>query len=137
MFFAVLPAHAEEITVGFVYGKEPPTVDPIYRFEREVLKAAWKYIAHHPKVAWVTRINSGGLMADFGTAGMVPMKFNYILGMSDLIVQMKDGRFLAVECKREGVNLEDHQRDFLNEVRQAGGVAFVARNLDDCIRGLQ
>ena len=99
--------------------------------EREILKAVWKLLAHHPKIAWVTRINSGTVMADFGADGVHPLRMNYKRGISDLIGQMKDGRFLACEVKREGAKLMDHQRDFLNEVRANGGVAFVARNLAD------
>ena len=105
--------------------------------EREVLKAVWKYLAHHPKVHWITRMNSGTAMADFGSAGMRPIRFQYKRGMSDLLGQMKDGRIICVEVKREGENLQDHQREFLNEVRAANGVAFVARNVDDCIAGIK
>src|SRR5437660_12131317 len=73
--------------------------------ERDVLKAVWKLLAHHPKVAWVTRINSGTVMADFGADGVHPLRMNYKRGISDLIGQMKDGRFLACEVKREGAQL--------------------------------
>jgi hypothetical protein len=104
--------------------------------ERDVLKAVWKLLSHHPKVAWCTRINSGSLMADFGTSGIHPMRLNYKRGISDLIGQLRDGRFLAVECKREGASLMDHQRDFLNEVRKHHGVAFVARCLEDVERNI-
>jgi len=99
--------------------------------EREVLKAVWKLLAHHPKVAWVTRLNSGTVMANFGADGVHPLRMNYKRGISDLIGQMKDGRFLACEVKREGAKLMDHQRDFLNEVIENGGVAFVARCVED------
>lgn len=104
--------------------------------EREVLKAVWHYLSKHPKVAWVTRINSGGTYFDDTKGGQQFMRFNYKRGMSDIIGQMKTGQFLACECKREGVHLEPHQRDFLNEVRAANGVAFVARSVEDCIKEL-
>lgn len=107
-----------------------PNAPPL---ERDVLKAVWKYLAHHPRVAWVTRINSGHLVLD----GTRHVHMNYKRGMSDLIGQMKDGRFIAVECKREGENLMDHQRDFLNEVLKNNGVAFVARSVDDAIAGIR
>ena len=114
-------------------GAAAPNAAPL---EREVLRAVWKYLAHHPKVQWITRMNSGTAMADFGASGTHPLRFNYKRGMSDLLGQLKDGRIICVECKREGVALQDHQRDFLNEVRAANGVAFVARSVDDCIREL-
>lgn len=117
--------------------RKPQTDAP--PLEREVLKACWQYLSHHPKVAWVTRINSGGTYFSDGHGNDQFMRFNYKRGISDLIGQMKaeyGGKFLAVECKREGASLEEHQRDFLNEVRQAGGIAFVARSVEDCIKEL-
>jgi VRR-NUC domain len=100
--------------------------------ERDVLRAVWKFLAHHPRVAWIARMNSGAFKLDDERF----VRLNSKRGMSDLIGQMKDGRFLACEVKREGAALMDHQRDFLNEVRQNGGVAFVARNLDDAEQAL-
>ncbi len=105
-----------------------PNAPPL---ERDVLKAVWKYLAHHPRVAWVTRINSGTVMADFGADGVHPLRMNYKRGISDLIGMMKTGAFLAVEVKRQGASLMPHQRDFLNEVRRNNGVAFVARAVED------
>jgi hypothetical protein len=110
-----------------------PNAPPL---ERDVLKAVWKYLAHHPRVAWVTRLNSGTVMADFGADGVHPLRMNYKRGISDLIGQMRDGRFLACEVKREGANLMDHQREFLNEVLRHGGVAFVARSIEDAEKAL-
>src|SRR5258706_9334426 len=76
------------------------------------------------------------MLADFGKDGVHPLRMNYKRGISDLIGQMRDGRFLACEVKREGAQLMDHQRDFLNEVRANGGVAFVARSVDDAEKAL-
>lgn len=104
--------------------------------ERDVLKAVWKYLAHHPRVAWVTRLNSGTVMADFGKDGVHPLRMNYKRGISDLIGQLKTGQFLACEVKREGAALMDHQREFLNEVLRNGGVAFVARCVEDAEKAL-
>lgn len=105
-----------------------PNAPPL---ERDVLKAVWKYLAHHPRVAWVTRLNSGTVMADFGKDGVHPLRMNYKRGISDLVGQLKTGQFLACEVKREGAALMDHQREFLNEVIRHNGVAFVARCIED------
>jgi hypothetical protein len=111
-----------------------PNAPPL---ERDVLKAVWKYLNHHPKVAWVTRIQSGAAMMDFGADGVHPMHFNRKRGMSDLLGQLRDGRILCCECKREGAALMDHQREFLNEVLRNGGVAFVARCIEDAEKALR
>lgn len=130
-FYAQLFAGLDPLPMPEKRVRKPidPNAPPL---ERDVLKAVWKYLAHHPKVAWITRINSGHLVLD----GTRHVHLNYKRGMSDLIGQMRDGRFIAVECKREGEELMDHQRDFLNEVLKNNGVAFVARSVDDAIAGV-
>jgi hypothetical protein len=47
-------------------------------------------------------------------------------GVSDIIGWMKDGKFLAVEVKTITDFLSDEQKDFLNDVKKAGGVALIA-----------
>lgn len=140
-------ANAADRHYAAMFGKEPafqnavkpkreraPSVPDVNAppMERDVLKAVWKFLAHHPKVAWCCRVNSGMLQLDEDRF----IRFNTKRGMSDIIGQMRDGRFLAVEVKREGAVLLEHQEDFLNEVRANGGIAFVARSIDDCIAAL-
>jgi hypothetical protein len=103
-----------------------PVRDPRRVSEADVLKAVWRYLSHHPKVAWITRVNSGTWQLEDRF-----VRFNYKRGMSDLLGQMKDGKLLAVEIKAPGAQLMKHQADFLNEVRLNLGVAFVARSIDD------
>lgn len=102
--------------------------------EKEVLRDVWRYLAHHPKVAWISRFNSSAFSFEYGGKERW-VRANYKKGCSDLLGQMKaayGGKLIAVEVKREGEPLMDHQRAFLNEVRAAGGVAFVARCVEDC-----
>lgn len=49
---------------------------------------------------------------------------------------MRDGRRLEVEVKRPGENATDEQQKFLDAVRGAGGVAFVARCVEDVFAAL-
>ena len=107
-----------------------PSAPPL---ERDVLKAVLKFLSHHPKVAWCCRVNSGMLQLDNDRF----IRFNSKRGMADIIGMTTTGLFLACEVKREGAALMDHQRDFLNEVRANGGVAFVARSIDDAQEGLR
>ena len=54
-------------------------------------------------------------------------------GVSDLICCVR-GIFLAIEVKREkGGKLREHQRRFLEKVKNVGGVAIVATSLDQVI----
>lgn len=64
------------------------------------------------------------------------IRFGYT-GSSDILGICPDGRFLAVECKREkGGVLSDKQREFLSHIKANGGVAIVANNLETLIKEL-
>jgi len=92
----------------------------------EVLKA----LRGHPAVAWCERQNSGATKE-----GDRFIRYGW-RGCSDVLGQLTDGRLLAVEVKAPGGRLRPEQADFLDRVRNAGGVAFVARNCADVAREL-
>jgi hypothetical protein len=52
-------------------------------------------------------------------------------GSSDILGILPGGRFIAVECKSSGGRLSDNQRKFLKEIEKMGGVAIVAKSIDD------
>lgn len=56
-------------------------------------------------------------------------------GISD-IIGIHNGRYLAIEVKREDGKLSDKQWIFLNRVKEEGGLAFVARSIQDIDKGL-
>lgn len=82
----------------------------------------------HPAVAWVERQNSGAYKD-----GVRFIRYGWP-GCSDILGQLKDGRFLAVEVKAPKGRLRPEQALFLKQVLAAGGVAFVARNAADVLR---
>ena len=57
-------------------------------------------------------------------------------GVSD-IIGIYNGRFLAIEVKRPGAKLANAQADFIAKVSANGGIAFVARSVDDVIARLE
>jgi len=57
------------------------------------------------------------------------------LGTSDLLVCYR-GRFGAIEVKTPKKYPTKEQREFLEDVKRAGGFAFVARSIEDVQRGL-
>jgi hypothetical protein len=127
----------EQVTYPEERKRAAPVRDPRRVSEAEVLKAVWKYLYHHPKVAWLTRMNSGVMTISDNQGNQRWVRFNSQHGISDLIGQLKDGRFLACEVKAPDAQLMDHQREFLNKVRLHKGVAFVARSIDDAERELR
>lgn len=56
-------------------------------------------------------------------------------GIADILGCYK-GRFLAIEVKRNGKEPTELQQAFLDAVKEAGGIAFVARSVDDVIAAL-
>lgn len=56
-------------------------------------------------------------------------KMTSISGVSDILGILPDGRFLAIECKREkGGIVSQKQKEFLNAIEKNGGVALVVNN---------
>ena len=57
-------------------------------------------------------------------------------GVSDIIGILPDGRFLAIETKVTG-KLTRHQEVFLENIRERGGIAVVARLVDDVVNVIE
>lgn len=98
--------------------------------ETRVKDAVMALLENHPRVAWVERINSGASMRHG-----IFVRYSF-KGCADAIGQMKDGRFLAVEFKAGKEMPTPEQHRFLVKVRENGGVAFVARSIDDAMHEL-
>jgi hypothetical protein len=94
--------------------------------EAAVQKAVLEYLNLHPRVAWAVRMNTGAMQID----GRF-VKFGFT-GCSDVLGQMTDGRFLAVEVKRPGNKPTDEQKGFLLNVLHFGGVAFWCDSVKMC-----
>jgi len=56
-------------------------------------------------------------------------------GISD-ILGIYQGKFLAIEVKCKGSSPSPEQKTFLQDIQINGGIAFVARSIDDVIKGL-
>ena len=92
----------------------------------EVLKA----LRAHPLVSWAERQNSGA-----ANVGGRFVRFGWP-GCADVLGQLRDGRFLAVECKSPTGRLRPEQAVFLERIRASGGVGFMARDCRDVLREL-
>jgi hypothetical protein len=85
------------------------------------------------------RTNSGSAFYPKKGGGTRMINFG-IPGISDIIGVLPDGKFLAIEVKRPDGKLTEAQSNFIFEVNRRGGIAFVARSIDDvkdrlCIGG--
>lgn len=96
-----------------------------------MLSAVLELLQVHPRVAWAERFNTGGMENANGQY----VRFAFP-GCSDILGQLKDGRLLAIECKRPGKKATAEQWQFLCNVNRANGVAFVATCIEDVTRAL-
>ena len=93
----------------------------------EVLKA----LRAHPAVVWCERMNSGA-----AKVGNRFIRFGWP-GCPDVLGQLRDGRLLGVEVKSPTGKLRPEQSVFLDRIRGAGGVAFIARDCRDVFLKLE
>jgi len=57
-------------------------------------------------------------------------------GLPDITGCLKDGRGFWIEVKTDKGRLSPHQERFIQNINDAGGLAFVARSVDDVIEKL-
>lgn len=98
--------------------------------EADVLKQCLDYLKIKGIYAWRNNTGAykkGGFYIRYGK-----------VGSSDILGIMNDGRFLAVECKREkGGKLSEEQIDFLNAIKSRGGVAVCVRSVEELKEALE
>lgn len=108
--------------------RRPGSVKKPVVLERDIQKLILDALSIHPLVARIERINvmAGRL---YGKDGR-PSRFmrSCKKGRVDLDGFTVDGRVIAIEVKRPSTrnNLTDEQREYLDTVKQAGGLAGVA-----------
>jgi hypothetical protein len=100
------------------------------RLESVALVEVLKALRAHPAVSWCERQNSGA-----ANVGGRFIRFGWP-GCADVLGQLRDGRFLAVEVKGPTGRLRPEQAVFLECINQAGGLGFMARDLRDVHRQL-
>ena len=100
------------------------------RPEAAALVEVMKAVSAHDAVAWCERMNSGAVRI-----GKRFVRFSW-KGCPDILGQLKDGRLIGVEVKAAKGKLRPEQTIFLERIRLAGGVAFMARNCLDVMQEL-
>ena len=99
--------------------------------ESDVQTACLQYLRLRRIFHW--RQNSGAFKTQSGW-----FKCCSIKGVSDILGILPDGRFLAVECKREnGGVVSPEQKEFLLNINANGGVGIVVRSGDELARQLK
>lgn len=113
------------------------TIEPS---EATIQNAILRYLAMNPLIAWANRFNTGAAVVESQDANGATRR-RYIRyafpGCSDILGQLIDGRFLAVEVKAKGNKATEEQAAFLAKVAKAGGVAILAYSIDDVQTALE
>ena len=107
-----------------------PSTEPS---EAEILKAILQLLRRHPKVALCWRQNSGTFQERNRDGTTRYIRANTQRGMSDIMGALMDGRTLAIEVKSRTGRMRPGQEEFLQTIRQAGGVAGVCRSVEDAV----
>ena len=109
--------------------KRAPRTEPRkHLLEKDVQKQILMLLKKHPKIHWVARFNSGTFVD-----GDRYITSNSQRGMSDIMGMLKGGRLLAIEVKSATGRIQPHQQEFLDALSAGGGLAFVARSVEDVL----
>lgn len=116
--------------------------------EKEIQAAGLQLLKRHPRVAWIVRQNTGaGYVLDarkfhaLVAAGHLKpsdarfMRFGFP-GGGDATGQLVTGARLEVEFKSDRGIVSDDQRAVHEAVNAAGGLAIVARSVDELVKAL-
>jgi len=114
-----------------LFGMETPTKRTNDRPEAAAVVEVLRALRASPVVAWAQRQNTGA-----AKVGNRFIRFGWP-GCADILGQLSDGRFLAVEVKAPTGKPSTEQSLFLARINQAGGLGFVARNCRDVLNNLK
>jgi hypothetical protein len=98
--------------------------------EAQVQDAILRYLAVERRVVWAARMNSGKgkLLRPDGSQTWISFGFT---GCPDIMGMLRDGRYLAIECKRTGGRVRPEQRQHITQAADHGAVAVIARSVED------
>lgn len=104
------------------------------RKEVDIQRDVLRLLQVHPSVAFAHRINTRVLDVQDAKSrtGKRPLR-TAPNGHPDIAGMLRNGRALYVECKAAKGQLTEQQERFLEQVRAHGGVAIVARSVDDVL----
>lgn len=98
--------------------------------EKDIQKEIMAYLKTHPRVAFRGRFNRGTMQSQYGDKASYTM-FNTVVGFSDIHGMLKGGAAFYIEVKRRTGRAEPEQQAFIDHVWENGGIAFVARSVED------
>lgn len=119
-----------------LYQQKERRVNPETKIQNKILIAlsnvgcvVWR---NETAGAWVGKvIHKEASQVTLANARMI--RFGIAIGSSDIIGITPEGRFLAIEVKTQTGRPSQQQLTFIDAVRQNGGVAGIARSVQDAL----
>ena len=103
-------------------------------YAADITGAILAFLTHHGFKVW--RQNTTGIYDP--QTGRWRKNHQGCNGVSDIIgFRKSDGVFIGVEVKAGRDTLRDDQKQFLNELKQAGGMAFVAHDFAGFVQSFE
>jgi hypothetical protein len=134
LYAALSGKPARELPIPPEPKKRAPAKPSAEPSEADILRAIMQLLKRHPRVAQCWRQNSGTFAERNRDGSTRYIRANTQKGMSDIMGVLRDGRTLAIEVKSRIGRMRPGQEEFLQTIRQAGGVAGVCRSVDDAVR---
>lgn len=103
--------------------------------EKQIENEILRWLSYHGIFAWKNQ--SVGIYNPVRKAFMRSTNPHHIKGVSDILGVMKDGRILAIECKSKYGKPSPEQTMFIQKIKDNGGVAFIARSLDEVVEAFK
>lgn len=94
--------------------------------ERDIQKAILDYLHSVPIYCWTNKTQG-----TYDPHKKIFRRNTTKKGISDILGVLPDGRFLAIEVKSKSGRLSPEQAEFIDRVNDLGGLAFVARSLEE------
>lgn len=101
--------------------------------ESELQKSILEWLDVNKNIGYFWRTNPTGIGNGFR---VIQRGAGRIKGVSDIIGVLKNGKLCAIEVKIKGGTISPEQVAFMKNVNSRGGLAFIARSLDDVINVL-
>lgn len=96
--------------------------------EKQIENAILEYLNMKNIFAW--KVKTMGTFDPQTKTFRAPSKY-YLKGQPDITAILPGGKFLGIEVKSKLGRLSEHQKIFHLRIRQAGGLAIVARSVGD------
>jgi len=97
--------------------------------EKEIENLILDYLSYRPGYYWKNQ--SVGIYDPTKRKFRKSNNRHHILGVADILGVKNDGQFVAIEVKTKKGRLSDNQKAYLQKVEANGGLAFVARSIED------